>query len=249
LKILIRITAFLAMLPACLLGQEFPEFLVTPSYAKVPLRGSQDFRAVNNEGHAANAVKWSVSPSDAKLSPRGDLVTVTFSRPGTYTLTGYGADGSDSATIEVIDAAELAQGTAKWRLEDLPGCKHRNIIPAVPSPESAADIFVEEQCPFGTVVRAVSPEGFELWRTVKDRRTPAAGEPPIAEKNSFAGDSVCDQIKTGMTKDEVSGLPAAKALKEADRRQDVWRLEEGESQCKVTFKEAKVIRKQKIIAN
>jgi hypothetical protein len=249
MKVLLRIAALLALLPSCLLAQEFPEFLVTPSFAKVPVHSSRDFRAVNNEGHSANAVNWSISSSDAKLSPRGDLVTVTFTRPGTYTLTGYGAEGSDSATIEVIDAPELPRDAVKWRLEDLPGCKHRAIIPAVPSSESAADIFVQEQCPFGTVIRAVSPEGFELWRTVKDRRVPVAGEPPIAAKNGLGGDSICDHIKTGMAKEEVASLPAAKALKDSERSQDVWRLDEGDNQCKVTFKEMKVIKKQKVIAN
>jgi hypothetical protein len=249
LKVLLRTTALLILLPACLLAQEFPEFLVTPSSAKAALHSSKDFRAVNNEGHAANAVKWTISSSDAKLSPRGDLVTVTFNRAGTYTLSGYGLEGSDTATIEVIDGAELPQGAVKWRLEDLPGCKHRANIPAVPSSESAADVFVQEQCPFGTVIRAVSPEGFELWRTVKDRRTPVAGEPPIAAKNSLGGDSICDQINTGMTKEEVASLPAAKALTDSERSQNVWRLDEGDSQCKVTFKETKVIKKQKVIAN
>jgi hypothetical protein len=249
LKTLVRIAAFLTLLPVFFLAQEFPDFLVTPSVAKVLLRSDKDFRAVNSGGRAANAVKWSISSSDAKLSPRGDLVTVTFTRPGTYTLTGYGLEGSGSATIEVIDEVTLPINTVKWSLDDLPGCKHRDTIPAVATSESAADIFVEEQCPFGTVIRAVTSEGLELWRTVRDRRTPVPVEPGIAAKNSLAGGSFCDQIKTGMTRDEVDALPAAKALKESERGQDVWRINEGESECKITFKDLKVTKKQKVIAN
>ena len=58
-------------------------------------------------------------------------------------------------------------------------------------------------------------------------------------------------MKVGMTREEaIKVITSGKsALANEDRPKDVWVIEEGKSDCKVTFNDGLVTRKQKIINN
>ena len=127
---------------------------------------------------------------------------------------------------------------------------------AVPT-ANGPDLYVEEACPDGTYVRAMTADGREIWRrrlgdlaapsrpghTTKEKAQPA-------ERLNLSAQSLCDDVSSGMTKDAVSKLAQDRNLRleDKERESDSWMIEEQHFHCKIVFNETgTVARKKKII--
>ena len=190
--------------------------------------------------------------SHAMVEGDGAEVTVYFDAPGEYVIHAYGTSGEASSTVRVVRLPQIPPGEVKWAVEELPGCRTVEIIPAIPAPESTNDVFAKELCPGGgTVIRAYTVDGLENWRTWI-----SPGQ-HIDEKNlgkyqpkSLIGPSFCDKLKRGMTKKETVDLATGTTLRlPADRAKDMWVFDEDTSECRVTFAEDVIVKKQKVIGN
>jgi hypothetical protein len=256
--------AFLAvaMMGQLAFGQGSNAILVVPSKITMLVGEAHTFRAVGKDGHMLRNVSWDLSSDhDAKLTIDGEEATVYAEQPSpNIVLAATTGDGSAEASIEIRSGDSLPIGTVKWSVKELPGCKTTKITPAVPV-AGGPDIYVQESCPDGTYVRAITADGRELWRrNLSGSAAPTAGTAEAASKAndetqlgghiSLNARSVCDAVSIGMNKDGVSKIVQSRGLRlgEKERETDSWVFEEHNYRCNILFGESgTVIKSKKII--
>ncbi len=239
-------------------AQDVPALSVVPTKATMLIGETRTFRAVGKDGRLRHNIRWGVSPEHAaKLTVVGDEATIQALEPSsTVVLTAYAEGDSSEASIEIRSGPSLPAGTITWSVNHLPGCKSTKMTQAVPS-ATGPDIYDEESCPDGTYVRALTADGRELWRRkLGGSLVPMASglegkeETQLAEHINLGARSLCDEISSGMTKDNVSRLVQDRNLRlgEKERQSNSWVFEEPNFRCTIWFGEAgTVVKNKKII--
>src|SRR5581483_7287439 len=219
--------------------------------ATVLVGESRTFRAVDRDGRPAPFARWDTSSSNAQLYGKGSDVILEFREPGEYSIHAYSPDGSGSATIHVLNYRALPHGTKKWTVDSFAGCRTVEAVPAIPAPGSTNGVFMNEVCPRGHLIRALTTDGLENWRTWIGEKDVDPDHLDAYEPKALLAKSLCDGVKPDMSRDDVLKLAeSAKVdLPGSEKAKDVWTFEEGGGECRVTFKDGKVARKQKVIEN
>lgn len=247
-------TLAIALLAAAGFAQDVPSLSITPSEATVLVGQFRPFRAVNSNGRPAASVRWDSDSGGSGPPGGGAEIRIGFKRPGDYVIHAYAADGStDTATLHVIAGPTFPEGTARWNLQPLPGCQLRKMVQASPVAGSSNELFAQEDCPQGPLVRALTADGLENWR----KWVSATGKEGDAEKlqdpasSDLLLGSVCDHVKAGMSRDDAMKLVVQAKLDSNgfDKSNDLWTLEEASGECRITFHENTILKKQKIIEN
>ena len=233
-----------------------------PSKITMLVGEAHTFRAVGKDGKMLRNVTWSLdSDHDAKLTVDGEEATIQGEQPSSnIVLTANAGGGSAEVSIEIRSGNSLPIGTVKWSVTELPGCKTMKITPAVPS-AGGPDIYVQEACPDGTYVRAITEDGRELWRrNISGLAAPATSgtlapglkgneETQLAEHINSGARSLCDGISFGMTKDGVLKVAQSRGLRlgEKERESNGWEFEEHNYRCIQFGDSGSVIKSKKII--
>ena len=239
------------------IAQNIPVVLVVPSKVTMVIGETHTFRAVDRDGRMLHDVRWSVTPEQAAtLLGGGDEATLQATQTASRVILTASAGGDIAeANIEIRSGTQLPTGSVKWSVTDLPGCKTTKIIPAVPS-AGGPDVYVQETCPDGTYIRAITDDGRELWRR-KISDTPALpGQTTSDDSNEMtqhldtAARSICLDISPGMNKEDVWKLAQTRSLplRDDERKKDSWLIEEPGSSCAVAFDQSGIVlRKKKTI--
>ena len=253
LAILITVSTLSALGSA----QEIPALSISPGRVTLLQGETRTFRAVGKDGRIRHNVRWSVSPEHAaKLTTNGDEAVVQAeAESSTLTLTAYAEGDSAQATVDIRSSHTLPAGTLLWTVAPLPGCKSKKMTQAVPS-ATGPDLYVEEECPQGDFVRALTADGRELWRQQITGTGGVLAREPVTQAPADTGHhldlrraSVCDGVSSGMSKDEVSKVVNGHNLK-VEKKQwqsDNWEFEEEGSRCAISFdgKGGAVVKKKK----
>ena len=226
-----------------------------PSKATLVVGETRTFRAVGKDGRIQHNVHWSVSPDRAaKLTTNGDEATISAAEPSTaVTLTAQADGDSSEANLEILSASKLPTGTVIWSVNPLPGCKSEKITQAVPS-ANGPDLYSQETCPQGTVIRALTADGREIWR--RGLGDAAGSFPPslkstgpatVGEHLNLSIRSVCDEVSAGMAKDAVAKIVLSRELQLAqkERESESWVIEEHGFRCDILFDKAGTVAKKK----
>jgi len=250
-------------------AQDQPALVISPNKSNMLLGETHTFRAVGKDGRMRHNVRWAISPEHAaQISQSGDGSEVTvYARQlsSAVMLTAYAEGDSAEASIEIRPGNSLPMGSVIWSVAEMPGCLDKKIVPAVPS-ANGPDIYVREDCPQGTFVRALAADGRELWRRQIGPPNPnlaaelaakAAGKAASKDKADSgehldpSATSVCDAVNPGMAKADVAQLAAARnlALGEKQQETDNWSIEEEGFHCAISFdgKTATVVKKKKTV--
>ena len=240
-------------------AQDVPTLLVVPSKAVMLVGDTRTFRAVGKDGRKQQNVAWSVSPESAAiLTTADDEATLRATESSaTVVLTAHAGGDSAEASIEIRSGTAMAAGTAIWSVTNLPGCKSGKMTQAVPT-ANGPDLYVEEACPDGTYVRAMTADGREIWArrlgdivaTLSRPNLTTKEKPQPAERLNLSAHSLCDDVSSGMTKDAVSKLAQDRNLRLGDKEHDsnTWMIEEEHFHCRIVFNETgTVMKKTKII--
>lgn len=269
------IVASIIFLSLCVLAQAPAPLTVSPNKATMLVGETRTFRAVGKDGRIRPNVRWEISPSyAAAVSLNGDEVTVTAREASPSVMLTASAEGdSADAAIEIRAKGDMTPGTTLWSVAPTPGCKVAQMIQAVPS-ANGPDLYVQETCPDGTMLRALTSDGRELWRkmlagtsvgaAVPVGSGPSIGflphgatsppakpaEPVGAHINSHAG-SMCDAVSAGMARDDAIkvAMEHRVTLDARQRQSDTWTIEEQGSNCTISFdaKTGNVVKKKKTI--
>jgi hypothetical protein len=92
-------------------------------------------------------------------------------------LTANAEGDSADRDIEILAGSSRKNGTVLWPVTPIPACNNTNLIQAVPS-ANGPDLYDQELCPEGGVLRALTADGRELWR-----RSFGGSSAPVAELN------------------------------------------------------------------
>jgi hypothetical protein len=236
-------------------AQSPPPIVVVPSKVTMLVGETRTFRAVGEDGRIRQNVRWSISPEHAaKLTTDGDEATLSAAEPSSNVIvTAYASGDSAEASIEILGGKSLPTGTAIWSVTNLPGCKTSNMTQAVPT-ANGPDIYVEEACPTGAFVRAMTADGRELWRRrIGGSAVPVPAGPEINEEAhpgehlKLSSRSFCDAISPGMSKESVSKLAETRNLRLAEIKQQDrnWTIEEEGFRCSLLFDDAGTVVKKK----
>jgi|SRR5579864_5956083 len=239
-------------------AQDSSALLVVPSNVTMLVGETHTFRAVGKDGRMLHNIRWGISPEyAATLTTDGNEATLLAEQiSSAVILTAYGSGGSSMARIEIRSGTSLPVGATKWSVKELPGCKTTKIIPAVPS-AGGPDIYVQESCPDGAFVRAITDDGRELWR--RNISGSALPLPSDSQKDGGAeqvghlnlnSHSLCDDISSGMTKDMVSKFAEDRGLRLQQKERDSvsWVFDEHTFRCQILFGSVgTVVKKKKTI--
>jgi hypothetical protein len=263
----IRIFLILAgMMSMCASAQTSLPMTVSPDKATMLVGETHTFRAVGKDGRIRHNVRWGISPQNAAaITVSGDEVTVQAREASPSVLLTASADGdSADAAIEIRPAGEMTPGTRIWSVSPTPGCKATKMTQAVPS-ANGPDLYVQEECPNGGMIRALTADGRELWRRPiasagglsnapgpiaqgpyigimpngVSSKVPVKSAEPAAEHiniNQHAT-SVCDAIRIDMSRDDVSRTISERniTLDARQRQGDIWTIEEEGFRCTISF--------------
>lgn len=193
---------------------------VSPSQVNLLVGESHVLRAVGKDGRIRHHVRWSITPGPAaKLTQNGDEAAVQAAEiASTVVLTADSDGDSARANLEILFRNSHPNGSISWSVAPLPGCKNTKITQAVPS-TNGPDLYAQEDCPQGSVLRALNDDGRELWRRVfRGPDAPIAdlipsGPVQAPERLDPHNTSVCDRISAGMSRDDVVKLLAAGNLR------------------------------------
>src|SRR5581483_1630771 len=230
------------IVPVCALAQNPAPLNISPNEATMLLGETRSFRAVGKDGRKRQNVRWSISPENAAtIDTQNDEVIVTAKEASaSVRLTAYAEGDSAEATIDIRDGKTLPAGTKIWSVAPIPGCKNKQIVQAVPS-ATGPDLYVLEDCPQGTVIRALDAEGHEIWRKVPGQQnetpqSPGARSEHEGQRLNLHATSVCDQISPGMSKEDtikaVNSMNAS--LNPRQKVGDSWVLEEEGFRCEIS---------------
>ena len=235
-----------------------PALSVSPSKVSMLVGETRAFRAVGKDGRLRHNVSWSVSPSHAATATQsGEEITIKAEEASpTVILTATSEGDSADANIEIHPGTSRKSGTVLWSVTPIPGCKSTNIIQAVPTADGP-DLYDQEECPQGSVVRALTSDGRELWRrsfggsgTPMAELTPGGTVKPPQRLNP-RNTSVCDSISAGMTRDTVTKVVADRSLRLDDKQRSAneWLLEEEGFHCTISFDAGSgtVVKKKKTV--
>jgi len=240
----LALTAAVFSGPPLSLAQNLPALSVSPSKVTMMVGETREFRAVGKDGRLRHNVRWNVAPAyAATLTQNGDEVTVKAEEASpTVILTANVEADSADATLEILSGNSRKSGTVLWSVTPIPGCKSTSLIQAVPS-ANGPDLYDQEQCPEGSVLRALTSDGRELWR-----RSFGGSGAPIAELDPGRtvtpprrldphNTSVCDAVIAGMSRDDVSKVLADRNLRldEKQRAGNPWLIEEEGFRCTISF--------------
>lgn len=230
-------------------AQALPDLLVTPTKATMLVGETQVFRAVGAGGRLKSGVSWQVAPHATADIQDGDELEIRAVQPGKITITASADDHEAQAEITVLPGSSLPAGTSRFELAPLPGYHIERIIQAQRVSDSGPDFYLGERGPQGSVIRAVTADGRELWRTGGGK----PGEPfkPPAEPG-LNHKTLCDAVSVGMSKLQVTTLARERGLEvsPAITARSVWTLEETGAECSVEFDaRGRATQKKKVITN
>jgi len=254
--IVVAATAFMG--PCFSVAQDMPALSVSPSKVSMLVGETHDFRAVGKDGRIRHNVRWNVTPGHAAtLTQNGDEVTIRAEEGSSTVILTANADGdSAEANIEILSGNTRQNGTVLWSVTPISGCKTTNLTQAVPS-ANGPDLYDQEECPEGSVIRALTADGRELWRRAFGgpgapvaKLTPGGTVQP-AQRLDPHKTSVCDAIAAGMSRDEVGKLLADRNIQPSEKQRagTHWVLEEVGFQCAISFDAGNgtVVKKKKTV--
>ncbi len=243
-KLVMRLVQVAGMLlcAALSLAQQAPALLVTPSTATMNVGETRTFRAVDAQGRLRTGITWSVTPSGTVSHKAGDEIEISAEKPGSVTVMAA-AEGQTATAQVTVSAGPLPTGTSRWTLLPLPGNRFLKFTQAQPS-SSGPDLYAIEQGSGGSVIRALSADGRELWRTALDGelKDPPPGtaltkpDARTAEAKAAARQSVCGELAVGMHWDVALARVRSRGLIPSfSKGNSQWEIEQPGVTCIVTF--------------
>jgi hypothetical protein len=178
---------FAAVLATSVVAQAFvaAAVTVTPTSVTMLVNDLKSLSAVDSSGSPNKDAEWSISPPIASLGVEGGDVTVRALRQGRAILTANTEHGSATAVISIISGEKFPPATVQWSLEPTAGYESLITVHSVPTENGVALYSIEWNKTSNAVVRALTEEGKQLWRTeLNAMASPAALKtqlPPVAE--------------------------------------------------------------------
>jgi hypothetical protein len=148
---------------------------VTPSTLTLLVDRYKSLSVVDMSGTPIKDAQWSISPNIAELSVENGEVTVRGLHQGRAILTATAEYGSATAVVSILSETKLPPATVEWSVDPTPGYESLMTVQSVPTESGIAVYSIEWSKSANAMVRALTKDGQQRWRTELDATASPAG--------------------------------------------------------------------------
>lgn len=222
---------------------------ITPDKTTMAIGESRSFRMVDENGQAQYKVRWTLSDVDAFQETEGDELHLYARRAGEFRLTARTDFATAEASVKVVEAKDMTQGTMRWQSGKKEGCTTTKILPARPN-GSGVYAYRQSQCEDGVYLAAYSSDGVQLWRRkISDSPSQTGSNDYEVEGQHLEARpaSICDAVQVGTEQEKVRAMLTEQHLsfREQPGAEHVWLVEQSNAQCRLQFDHKLMLVKKK----
>jgi hypothetical protein len=145
-----------------------PSLRITPAVSNIPVGGTQQFTAIDNNGIPRQDVTWSISDTTlAGITVNGDDVAILSGlTPGQVTLTASDGTVTAQEQVTILSQASFTSGTTIWSAAPpAAGFSVQQLVQAVPS-ANGPNLYAISTSADGTqsMIQALRFDGEQLWQ-------------------------------------------------------------------------------------
>src|ERR1700735_1250510 len=224
-------------------------YQITPYKTTMVIGESRSFRMVDETGQAQHKVKWTLSDAGASLEAEGDEFPMYASRTGEFGLTARTDFATAEASVKVVEAKDMTQGTLRWQSGKKDGCTTVKILPARPN-ASGVYAYQQSQCEDGVYIAAYTYDGVQLWRRkISDSPSQTGSNDYESEGEHLEAHpaSICDAVQVGTEQEKIRALLTEQHLSFSEQpgAEHVWLVEQSNAQCRLQFDDKLMLVKKK----
>jgi hypothetical protein len=224
-------------------------YQITPYKTTMVIGESRSFRMVDETGQAQHKVKWTLSDADAFLETEGDEFHLYARRTGEFRLTARTDFATAEASVRVVEAKDMTQGTLRWQSGKKDGCTTIKILPARPN-GNGVYAFQQTQCEDGVYIAAYTFDGVQLWRRkISDSPSQTGSNDYESEGEHLEAHpaSICDAVQVGSEQEKIRALLTEQHLSFSEQpgAEHVWLVEQSNAQCRLQFDDKLMLVKKK----
>ena len=224
-------------------------YQITPDKTMMAIGESRSFRMVDENGQAQHKVRWTVSDVDAFEETEGDELHLYARRAGEFRLTARTDFAIAEASVKVVEAKDMTQGTMRWQSGKKDGCTTTKILPARPN-GIGVYAYQQSQCEDGIYVAAYTSDGVQLWRRkISDSPSQTGSNDYEVEGQHLEAHpaSICDELQVGTEQEKIRAMLTDQQLsfREQPGAEHVWLVEQSNAQCRLQFDDKLMLVKKK----
>jgi hypothetical protein len=224
-------------------------YQITPDKSTMVIGESRSFRMVDENGQAQHKVRWTLSNVDASQETDGDELHFYASRVGEFRLTARTDFATAEASVKVVEAKDMTQGTTRWQSGKKEGCTTTKILQARPN-ASGVYAYQQSQCEDGVYLAGYSSDGVQLWRRkISDSPSQTGSNDYEVEGEHLNARpaSICDAVQVGTEQEKIRAMLTEQHLsyREQPGAEHVWLVEQSNTQCRLQFDEKLMLAKKK----
>jgi hypothetical protein len=224
-------------------------YQITPDKTTMAIGESRSFRMVDENGQAQHKVRWTLSDVDAFQETEGDELHLYSRRTGEFRLTARTDFATAEASVKVVEAKDMTQGTMRWQSGKKEGCTTIKILPARPN-GSGIYAYQQSQCEDGVYLAAYASDGVQLWRRkISDSPSQTGSNDYEVEGQHLEArpTSICDTVQVGTEQEKIRAMLTEQHLsfREQPGAEHVWLVEQSSAQCRLQFDDKLMLVKKK----
>jgi hypothetical protein len=224
-------------------------YQITPDKSTMVIGESRSFRMVDENGQAQHKVRWTLKNMDASQETDGDELHFDASHVGEYRLTARTDFATAEASVKVVEAKDMTQGTTRWQSGKKEGCTTTKIIPAR-SNASGVYAYQQSQCEDGVYLAGYTADGVQLWRRkISDSPSQTGSNDYEVEGEHLEARpaSICDTVQVGTGQEKIRAMLTEQHLsfREQPGEEHVWLVEQSNAQCRLQFDDKLTLAKKK----
>jgi len=224
-------------------------YQITPDKSTMVIGESRSFRMVDENGQAQHKVRWTLSNVDASQETDGDELHFYASRVGEFRLTARTDFATAEASVKVVEAKDMTQGTMRWQSGKKEGCTPTKILPARPN-ASGVYAYQQSQCEDGVYLAGYSSDGVQLWRRkISDSPSQTGSNDYEVEGQHLEARpaSICDAVQVGTEQEKIRAMLTEQhvSFREQPGADHVWLVEQSNAQCRLQFDDKLMLAKKK----
>jgi hypothetical protein len=224
-------------------------YQITPDKSTMVIGESRSFRMVDENGQAQHKVRWTLRGPDASQETEGDELHFYASRAGEFQLGARTDFATAEASVKVVEAKDMTQGTMRWQSGKKDGCTTTKILQARPN-ASGVYAYQQSQCEDGIYLAGYTADGVQLWRRkISDSPSQTGSNNYEVEGEHLEARpaSICDAVQVGTEQEKIRAMLMEQHLsfREQPGAEHVWLVEQSNAQCRLQFDDKFMLAKKK----
>jgi hypothetical protein len=204
-------TRALAIVTDISMGVAASELRLTPQTITMAVGQTRRLSLLDDLGRAPSNATWMVSDSAVATIDASSTVHLTAVAAGAVTVTATWQGLTASTDVQVLAPDSIVAGTTLWSAPPIGGSVDK-IVQGAPGPDGSRQIYALE----GTMLRALSTDGAEVWAQDVGTVTQLSGD-PLGGAVAFVNTGTQDVPTYVLRHFDADGRMAEQAVPKASR--------------------------------